>query len=89
MSKVTHRWSGPYHDRLEYLLDGRVLTMEEIKGYINHALSVRPEAGVTVAKSFARRVERHLAAYGQAELDRRALVDMIVAAESKPQRKEP
>jgi len=35
---------------------------------------------VTVAKSFARRVERHLAAYGQAELDRQALADMIAEA---------
>lgn len=36
---VEHRWSGPYHDRLEYLLDGRVLTMEEVKGYLAQAVS--------------------------------------------------
>jgi hypothetical protein len=36
-SRITHRWSGPYHDRLEYLLDGRALTLEEVKGMLHFA----------------------------------------------------
>jgi hypothetical protein len=32
--EITHRWSGPYHDRLEYLLNGRPLSMEEVKGML-------------------------------------------------------
>lgn len=46
--EITHRWSGPYHDRLEYLLDGRPLTMEEVKGMLK---------AVCVPSQLARRQE--------------------------------
>jgi hypothetical protein len=47
------------------------------------AAMLRLNTDVLLAKSFARRVERHLAAYGQAELDRRELADMIAATDSR------
>lgn len=47
LGPVTHQWSGPYHDRLEYFYaDGKRITMEEVKGLLNAALSA-PSATFT------------------------------------------
>jgi len=40
-SRITHRWAGAYSERLEYLLDGRLLTMEEVKGMLHYAITAK------------------------------------------------